>query len=191
MKKFYAGIGSRETPEKLRPIIKQITHFLYQEGYTLRSGGAPGADEMFETSLRSLTPYPMHTEQFREWRGQHMEIYVPWWLFQSSTSPLCHVSEEAIEFSLKYHPTGNRLSDAVKKLMGRNAYQVLGKDLKTKSDFIVCWTSNGADEEPALYHCGGTGQALRIGEAHGVPIFNLAKEGSFAEWYREQGFDMM
>ena len=48
MERFYAGIGSRETPI---PILNQMTRigsFLAPKNYTLRSGGAKGADSAFE-----------------------------------------------------------------------------------------------------------------------------------------------
>lgn len=178
MKKFYAGIGSRETPNKVAPIIREIALFLEADGYTLRSGGAPGADKMFEAAITDKTK---------------KHIYVPWYCFQSSTSPLCRVSQEAIEFSLKYHPAPHKLSESVRKIMGRNAYQVLGEDLKTKADFIVCYTDNGAESGPELYHCGGTGQALRIAEAHGIKIFNLRSRSAedFKKWYSDNNFDLM
>lgn len=185
MIKYYAGIGSRETPESMRPIIKDIVTFLYREGYTLRSGGAPGADEMFETALIQTAPNDHKTLK---------EIYLPWYCFQSNYSPLCRVSEEAIVFSLKYHPNPSALNENVRKLMGRNAYQVLGQDLKTKSDFIVCWTDNQADDSsiPAILNrSGGTGQALRIAVAHGIKIFNLASGKDFQKWYSDNNFDIM
>jgi hypothetical protein len=180
MKKYYAGIGSRETPEALRPTIERIVKFLHQEGYTLRSGGARGADEMFETGLRNLF---YDEEQWGVWT-QYKEIYVPWYCFQSSTSPLCRVSDEAIELSLQYHPNPTALKDSVRKIMGRNAYQVLGQDLKTKSDFIVCWTQDGGAS-------GGTGQAMRIAAAYGIKVFNLKNRTDFEQWYSDNNFDIM
>jgi predicted Rossmann fold nucleotide-binding protein DprA/Smf involved in DNA uptake len=49
--KYYAGIGSRETPLPLKTTISYIANYLNSQGYILRSGGAPGADNMFEKSL--------------------------------------------------------------------------------------------------------------------------------------------
>lgn len=53
----------------------------------------------------------------------------------------------------------------IKKLLTRNGYQVLGKDLNTPSEYLICY-SNGK---------GGTQQAIRIAEDINinVPIFNL------------------
>lgn len=177
MKKYYAGIGSRETPSSVQPIITSIAEFLYEEGYTLRSGGAPGADKMFEQAVPDKT---------------RRDIYVPWYCFNSSTSPLCRVSQEAIDFSLAFHPNPYNMKLSVQKLMGRNAYQVLGLDLKTKSDFIVCWTKDAADGDTVpLANSGGTGQAMRIALAYGIKIFNIAQNKDFEKWYMENNFDLM
>jgi len=182
MKKFYAGIGSRETPESIRPTINAIVQFLHEEGYTMRSGGAPGADEMFETA---------HPDKAMR------EIFLPWYCFQSNYSPLCIVTEEAIQFSLQFHPNPSALkTQGARQLMGRNAYQVLGLDLKTKADFLVCWTPNGADSDSdasVIRNSGGTGQAMRIAKAYGIKFWNLKNGGieDFKKWYCDNNFDIM
>ena len=45
---YYAGIGSRETPGLMLGAFARIGEFLAKKGYTLRSGGADGADTAFE-----------------------------------------------------------------------------------------------------------------------------------------------
>lgn len=55
-----------------------------------------------------------------------------------------------------------------RKLQARNSHQVLGLDLETPSEFIVCWTKNGKSS-------GGTGQAIRIALDYGIPIFDAGK----------------
>lgn len=186
MKKFYAGIGSRETPESARPLIQKIVTFLHEEGYIMRSGGAPGADEMFETAHKEIC-------QNKELR----EIYLPWYCFQSNYSPLCIVTKEAIEFSMRFHPNPAALtSQGALKIMGRNAYQVLGLDLKSNADFLVCWTANAADSDSdaaVIRSSGGTGQAMRIAKAYNIPFWNLngGDIDSFKQWFSDHNFDIM
>jgi hypothetical protein len=50
-------------------------------------------------------------------------------------------------------------------LMARNCYQVLGQNLDTPVDFIVCYT-------PDEYK-GGTSQALRIARDLNIPYYNI------------------
>jgi hypothetical protein len=52
------------------------------------------------------------------------------------------------------------------KFMTRNMMQVLGKNLDTPVDFVVCWTKNGKD-------IGGTGAAIRCAWDHSIPVYNL------------------
>lgn len=145
---IYTGIGSRETPTELKNDIKSIVEHLNKKGYTLRSGGAPGADSFFEE----------HAEK--------KEIYLPWRGFNGNTSLLFNPTPEAFEMAQKYHPNWGRLSHGAKKLMARNCHQVLGLDLKSPTDFIVCWTKDGKAT-------GGTGQALRMAEDLKIPVYNL------------------
>jgi hypothetical protein len=71
-----------------------------------------------------------------------------------------------MELAKEYHPAWGRLTQGGQKLMARNAYQVLGYTLDVPADFIVCWTVKGLKT-------GGTGQALRMADDYGIPVFNL------------------
>ncbi len=164
IKKYYAGIGSRETPKHLQETITRIAKKLYNLDYFLRSGGAPGADTMFDV-----------------YKGSS-EIYLPWDNFNGNDSKLHlkitpELNTQAEEIAKKYHPNWNALSDAAKKLMTRNTFQVLGLDLNTPSEFIVCWTKDGKAS-------GGTGQALRMAKDLNIPIFNLYFEDTEEKLYR-------
>lgn len=153
--KYYAGIGSRETPIELNDVIILIAKYMHKNGYTLRSGGAPGADTMFENAIKTTT--------------DKSEIYLPWRNFNGNKSRFFYLSQEAYKIAEQYHPSWNRLSEAGKKLMARNTYQVLGYDLNTHSELIICWTPNGKEQ-------GGTSQAMRIAKAYNIPIVNLYDE---------------
>lgn len=67
-----------------------------------------------------------------------------------------------------YYCLTSILKDGAKKLQARNSHQVLGLDLNTPSDFIICWTKGGKG-------IGGTGQALRIAKAYNIPIFDCGE----------------
>jgi hypothetical protein len=153
--KYFAGIGSRETPNGVKPMIEEVCSMLYKNNFVLRSGGAPGADLMFESSFEG-----------------EKEIYLPWKGFNQNVSNLFldrfeqKIVLEARELAKKHHPNWTGLSGSAKDLMTRNSFQVLGQDLSTPVDFIVCWTQGGLIK-------GGTGQAMRIAKNLGIPIFNL------------------
>jgi len=50
--------------------------------------------------------------------------------------------------------------------MARNSAQVLGLDLKSPVQAVVCWTAGGRPT-------GGTGQALRIAAVNNIQILNM------------------
>ena len=146
----YAGIGSRETPEPVLKTMREMARELAEKNYTLRSGGADGADFAFEQGCDLV-------------HGRK-EIYLPWRFFNGNKSGLFKPSKEAMALAEKFHPAWYMLSGGAKKLMARNSHQVLGINLDDPVDFIICWT------DPKR---GGTTQALRIAEAYGIKIFNL------------------
>lgn len=129
-------------------------------GHTLRSGGAQGADRAFEIGCDYKS---IGTK----------EIYLPVKGFQGNNSKRYNVSQEAMAIAAKFHPRWDPLPTFVKLLMGRNAYQILGANLNTPSDFMICWTLEGNV-------VGGTGQALRMAAYYEIPIINFGS-ASFVE----------
>ena len=59
--------------------------------------------------------------------------------------------------------------------MARNAFQVLGPDLRQPSVFVVCWApeSRYDDKGKIMSVNGGTGQAIRIAYDKNIEVFNL------------------
>jgi len=147
--RYYAGIGSRETPTELIPAIHRIAKRLHDIGFTLRSGGAPGADTFFEQAA-----------------GDKKEIFLPWKGFNDNPSPLYQPLPESYKIASKYHPAWHKLKRGARSLMARNSHQVLGPDLDSPIEFVLCWTKDGKAT-------GGTGQALRMAAAMDIPVFNF------------------
>ena len=83
---------------------------------------------------------------------------------------------EAMKISAKYHPKWHLCSDFAKKLHGRNAFQVLGADLKTPSNFLICWTVDACQTHAdRTIETGGTGTARSaFADNYNVKIGNLA-----------------
>jgi len=145
--KVYTGVGSRRAPLDVQQLLSRRAQELAIQGYTLRSGAAPGADTAFEWGAIAG-------------KGK-TEIWLPWRGFDGHKSPLVP-SDEAFHMAAQFHPAWNRCSEAAKKFHARNCHQVMGADLKTPSDFVLYWTKSGKAE-------GGTGQALRIARHFGIP----------------------
>jgi len=159
---FYTGIGSRETPKYILLQMREIAKVQAKFGYSLRSGAAPGADSWFEDGQKSIA-------------GASAEIYLPWRGFENrpcnetyihlGTLPKSIV-EKAEEMVEDVHPAWGRLSQGAKKLHTRNVFQVLGKDLESPSQVVICWTEGGIEK-------GGTRTAIKIAEEREIPVWNL------------------
>lgn len=163
--KYYAGIGSRETPPEVIRQMKVWGKVLAESGYTLRSGGADGADSAFEQGC-DLVKGPK-------------EIYLPWKGFNRSKSQLFEITDDALEMAKQVY--GKRwifLRRPVRRLHARNLYQVLGATLDNPSSFVLCWTQDGCiNAATRTKETGGTGQAIACAtmypSLYEIPVFNL------------------
>lgn len=168
--KIYAGIGSRETPDHIAELMYEIAWKMADLGWVLRSGGAPGADRAFQ---RGCEAYHIANKI----SNYNQEIFLPWEGFNglhvnADTGHLIPYNSEAASIAETYHPRYKTLSRNAKLLMNRNSCQILGVDLKTPVKFVVCWTPDASLGKTSK-DTGGTGQALRIAFAYGIPIYNL------------------
>lgn len=163
--KIYAGIGSRETPPEVLEWMETLGYELALAGWTLRSGFADGADNAFARGA--------------ETGNGAMELYVPWPGFNDAPTdhPAIICTEDLplairyhmIDIAENFHPNWTACSPAAKKLHSRNVPQIIGADLNTPVNCVICWTSGGK-------HGGGTGQAIRIAKNLKIPIFDLFNE---------------
>ena len=145
----YVGIGSRSTPEPIQQLMTAIACSLAKRGYTLRSGGARGADLAFEFGCANKGTKEIFTKE--------------------------DVTLEAKTLALKYHPAPYALTPSALALHARNGFQILGPNLNDPSGFVVCWTPDGTESVTTI-KTGGTGQAIRIAYDLGIPIFNLQRK---------------
>lgn len=167
MYKAYAGIGARDTPAEVLTEMTNIANVLDSLGWTLRSGGATGADTAFADGTSWM--------QYEE--------YIPWHRFapeRIGVEPvILNQTREVYDLAQEYwdaRPDGIdsgkfcdwvHLKDTTKLMMMRNVHQIRGLDLNTFSKAVICWTEGGAMK-------GGTSFALWIAMNHNIPIFNLA-----------------
>ena len=172
--KIYTGIGSRSTPDSIIELIHQISAKLDEKGFLLRSGGASGADSAFEQ-------YSTKKEIYLPWNGFNGHNHDGESYFDYLQCPGWSLAKVSVE---TFHPSPKSLSSAGRSLMARNAMQISGKNCKSPSNFVICWTKNGEE-------IGGTSQAIRIARYYNIPVLNLGNpkiERHFNNWVRELSF---
>lgn len=179
MKKKYAGVGSRRTPEDVLDEMRRLGQVL-ASSHVLSSGAAPGADEAFETGAKAA--------------GGDCLIWLPWKGFNGHSSPLYGVTQAALEMASKEHPAWDRLSQAAQKLHARNCNQILGQNLDEPVEFVLCWTPDGCESRKTRNRdTGGTASAIVLGEKHGIPVFNIKNDDSRArlvDYLAQYGHDV-
>jgi len=150
--KYYTGIGSRQIPDDITILMSSIAIKLADKEYILRSGGAKGADSAFEYGCDSIKA--------------KKEIFY---------AKDCTI--EAMNIASQYHNAWHLCNNYVKKLHGRNVFQILGRNLKTPSSFVICWTPDGCiHHNTRTQLTGGTGTAISIASMNKIPVFNLFNE---------------
>lgn len=164
--RYYAGIGSRETPLVICKDMTYIAEHL-RELYTLRSGHAGGADLAFEAGSEMNKQIFLPYDGFNGGKVDDVNFFT--------------YSPEAMKLASFYHPAWKNCSFAAKRFHARNCHQVLGPDLKTPVEFVICYTERGLLK-------GGTAQAMRIAKDHDIPIFNLGKLTRNDVLYMLQGY---
>ena len=157
----YAGIGSRETPGDVLAAMTRIAEVLAQEGWTLCSGGADGADQAFASGVAE----EITTERLR--------IYLPWRGYNGLSGPETRVLDrvqeaEAMELVSKHHPAWHRCKPGAQKLHARNAAIIHGPNLNQPVSAVICWTRNAVA-------IGGTATGIRMAEDTHIPVLNLAR----------------
>lgn len=163
-KRYYAGIGSRETPPKVMDQMTILAEMLEACGFTLRSGNAEGADQAFaagvKTEAQIWLPWDGFQKEFQLFKPNHDYRVI-------SPSDV-----EAFKSVEEFHPNARNLSETSCKFMARNYRQVIGLD-EPNSEFVIYWTHCGCP-------IGGTGQALRIASKNKITSVSLA-DGSSAQ----------
>lgn len=149
-KKFYAGIGSRNTPREMLKIMSVIASCMETSGYILRSGGALGADRAFEEGVT-----------FRE----NKEIFL-------AKDALLWAEEEV----QKYIPSDRKTysfytwKPYIRKLLARNMMQILGKSGDRPVECVACWAPSVNYTDSSA---GGTSWAIRCALAYDIPVYNF------------------
>ncbi len=156
----YAGIGARETPQEIGAIMTQTAMQLALQGWILRSGEAKQKAGSAPNTVSADLAFEAGCNLINP---RAKVIRVP------------TMGQAALDHAAQFHPAWDKCSEYAQHLHARNSLIMLGDWLDDPVKFAICWTPGGAVK-------GGTGQALRIATAYGIPVFNLATQPIETLW---------
>jgi len=153
----YTGIGSIKTPPVILALMFRIGAKMADRGHVLRSGGAQGADNAFESGCRSASG---RSEIFR--------------MPNKKIQP--GILKQSRELGVKFSPQFSAFSKGKQWHLASSGLQVLGEFLDNPSSGIICYYS---DENS------GTSTGTRIADFYKVPVWNLyfqENRAKFESW---------
>ena len=170
--KILTGIGSRETPKAILDTMRKLCKKMVLQGYTLRSGGADGAD--------AYCAYGCGDAYEEDNQVPSAEIYIPWNGFNDLRAGQRNVVlvqdskiiQKAHRILQGVHPAFDKLTRGPLALHTRNCFQVLGADLCTKSSIVLAY----AKTDPKGNPMGGTATAINLAKREGIAVRNLYLE---------------
>lgn len=170
---FYSGVGSRKAPLFVLYLFSLLAQVFEQKGMILRSGGALGADSAFSDALSAPES---RSQLFVTNSVRKPNYFNPQTIYGQSFDGLYRQAMRLI-MDNRLHKKWENCSQVALDLHNRNVFQVLGLDLKTHSEFVLCWTPRGEKTyaETGQY-TGGTGTAINTAAVNHIPVFNLANE---------------
>lgn len=171
-----ALIGSRKLEQKEEyfedvKLCHNVCMRLAQLGVTFTSGLCElGMDSIAQKAYSKAVDLGYANEtQFEVYVADNYNI-------RKSTLPRKHLAivrnksliAETERIASEVHPAWDNCNEWARGMHSRNCHQILGYDLKSPVDAVVCWTPNGNVQ-------GGTATAIRIAMKYNIPIFNLGR----------------
>ena len=169
-----ALIGSRQLEQKQEyfediKLCYNVCMRLAQLGVTFTSGLCEiGMDGIAQKAYSKAVDLGLAKES-------QFEVYVAdQYNIRRSTLPRRHLAivrnkdliSETERIASEVHPAWDRCNEWARGMHSRNCHQILGYDLQSPVDAVICWTPDGKIQ-------GGTATAIRISMKYDIPVFNL------------------
>ena len=169
-----ALIGSRQLEQKQEyfediKLCYNVCMMLAQLGVTFTSGLCEiGMDGIAQKAYSKAVDLGLAKES-------QFEVYVAdQYNIRRSTLPRRHLATvrnkdliyETERIASEVHPAWDRCNEWARGMHSRNCHQILGYDLQSPVDAVICWTPDGAV-------VGGTATSVRIAMKYDIPVFNL------------------
>lgn len=199
MQGSFAGIGSRQTTHNIALMLYRLGCAFALRNMTCLTGGAPGSDDAFEKGVRLGYDLLSGFDNSLPPLTDYLKVFLPWdgFNYRRTTDPVNsdRILPKAYAIASEYHSAWKYLGEdsPVKALMARNSHQVFNDDLNAPIRFVFCYTEDGVHEgDKTTTRTGGTGQAIRVASAHGIPVYNIGNPTHYkrAEAFIEQVFSV-
>ena len=169
-----ALIGSRQLEQKQEyfediKLCYNVCMRLAQLGVTFTSGLCElGMDGIAQKAYSKAVDLGLAKES-------QFEVYVAdQYNIRRSTLPRKHLAivrnkdliSETERIASEVHPAWDRCNEWARGMHSRNCHQILGYDLQSPVDAVICWTPDGKIQ-------GGTATVIRISMKYDIPVFNL------------------
>ena len=169
-----ALIGSRQLEQKQEyfddiKLCYNVCMRLAQLGVTFTSGLCElGMDGIAQKAYSKAVDLGLAKES-------QFEVYVAdQYNIRRSTLPRKHLAivrnkdliSETERIASEVHPAWDRCNEWARGMHSRNCHQILGYDLQSPVDAVICWTPDGKI-------VGGTATALKLSMKYDIPVFNL------------------
>lgn len=169
-----ALIGSRQLEQKEEyfkdiKLCHNVCMRLAQLGVTFTSGLCElGMDGIAQKAYSQAVDLGLASES-------QFEVYVAdQYNIRRSTLPRKHLAiirnkdliAETERIASEVHPAWDKCNEWARGMHSRNCHQILGYDLQSPVDAVICWTPDGNV-------VGGTATAIRIALKYNIPVFNL------------------
>lgn len=164
-KGWFAGVGSRETPEEILALMRLISQALYAQGYALSSGDAEGADTAFyEGAVMAHNYHELGARIYLAWNGVRDRYHDPKnYFYDASKFPTW---ESANSIALEARGSWEGLGRGGIAMHTRNVFQIMGHTLTDPVKSIIYWAKPVGKTEKVK---GGTNTALQIAIKCGIP----------------------
>ena len=175
---YYAGIGSRETPVELKETMKNLGACLSENGYILRSGNARGADKWFSDGCDKVNGNSEIFLPFKDFGGGHKHSI----LINNK-----NLLREATEIMKSIKPKSYTWNSKNTPYHRRNVFQILGVNLNTPVDFVICYTNTGSETEYDVinrHETSGTSMAIVLADRLDIPVINMYNDGWLYKLYK-------
>lgn len=171
-----ALIGSRELERKEQYVsdvclCSSVSYRLAELGVVFTSGlCTDGMDGIAQKAYsKALSEGKVTPEHFEVYVGDQSDI-------NRSPLPNRHLAivrnpaliQQTEDIAGSVHPAWHKCNEWAKKMHSRNCHQILGYDLQTPVDAVICWTPSGRVQ-------GGTATAIKIALKNNIPVFNLGE----------------